>query len=374
MTNLAKDNTKMRVFAHVAYGFGACRWNTKFRAGKLAGVNEPYAYGYHRASQHGCDVVYSTDHPEYAPVRYFRLLLRVLLKFDLLHAWRNRRGIFGADVVWTHTESQHAAILLLFLILPSERRPKLIAQSVWLFDRWSEMPFPNRWLFRILLSRADILTVLSSENLQCARELFPNVRSELVLFGIRADEKSEPRHGAVRRPIRVISLGNDEHRDWTTLISAAKSDPDIDLRIASHNAPRNIHATFGNIAVVRLETYAETISLYGWADIMVVSLKPNLHVSGITVIQEAALLGVPVICSDIPGLRDYFSDNEVIYIHPGKPEAIRQAIRETADNDDVRYNIALRAQARMGSPGLSAQSYVARHVEISRELLIGKKR
>lgn len=367
--NLTNDREKMQVFVHLAYGFGARRWNANFRAGRLAGINEPYAYGYHRANQHGCQVVYSEDHLECAPMRYFRLCLRVLLKFDLVHAWRNRRGICSADVVWTHTESQHAAILLLFLMMRGERRPKLIAQSVWLFDRWSKMNVANRWIFRKLLAHADILTVLSSANLQRARELFPKIRSELVLFGIRPDEKSEPRQGPVRRPIRVISLGNDEHRDWTTLISAAKVHSDIELRIASRNVPRNLYVNSRNISISYLNSYEDIIKLYSWADVMVISLKPNLHVSGITVLQEAALLGVPAICSDISGLRDYFSDEEVVYIRPGDPNVIIQAIRAIAENDDLRYTIAKRAQARMGSSGLGSDSYVKRHVELSRDLV-----
>jgi hypothetical protein len=30
--------------------------------------------------------------------------LRRIVGFDLIHAWRNRKGLFAADIVWTHTE------------------------------------------------------------------------------------------------------------------------------------------------------------------------------------------------------------------------------------------------------------------------------
>src|SRR4051812_41059787 len=106
----------MKVFVHLAHGFGARSWNEKFLKGQIIGINEPFAYGYHRASKYGCHVQYSEDKAENVLERYLRLGLRFLLKFDLVHAWRNRHGIYASDVVWTHTESQHAAILLLFLI------------------------------------------------------------------------------------------------------------------------------------------------------------------------------------------------------------------------------------------------------------------
>jgi hypothetical protein len=74
---------------------------------------------------------------------------------------------------------------------------KLIAQTIWLFDRWWKFPAPNRWLFGKLLFRADMLTIHSPDNLNIARQMFPEVRSELVLFGIRAEEKIAPTNAAI---------------------------------------------------------------------------------------------------------------------------------------------------------------------------------
>jgi glycosyltransferase involved in cell wall biosynthesis len=101
----------------------------------------------------------------------------------------------------------------------------------------------------------------------------------------------------------------------------------------------------------------------------VLAIKPNLHASGITVLEEAALLGVPMICSDAGGLRAYFSDSEVRFVPPQDVTALKAAIRELAADPDARLALAEKAQARMGSTGLSSESYVRRHVEISRDLL-----
>jgi glycosyltransferase involved in cell wall biosynthesis len=109
--------------------------------------------------------------------------------------------------------------------------------------------------------------------------------------------------------------------------------------------------------------------LYDWADIVVVSLKPNLHASGITVVQEAALRGVPVICSDAGGLRAYFSDREVCFVPAQDKAALRQAIEELAADRERRLALAECAQARMGPAGLSSRAYARRHAEISRELM-----
>ncbi len=39
---------------------------------------------------------------------------------------------------------------------------------------------------------------------------------------------------------------------------------------------------------------------------MVVPLKPNKHASGITVMEEAALHGLPMVVTDTGGLKAYF--------------------------------------------------------------------
>ncbi len=124
-----------------------------------------------------------------------------------------------------------------------------------------------------------------------------------------------------------------------------------------------------NAEIVKLRSNDELMALYGWADIIVVSLKPNLHASGITVIQEAALRGVPVICSDVGGLRAYFSDQEVFFVPAQDAGALRRSIDDVAVDQKKRFSLAECAQARMGPTGLSSLAYVQRHVQISKELL-----
>lgn len=367
--NSNKRNGELSIFVHLAYGYGGRNWNERYRKGKIRGINEPFAYGYHRAAADGCRVTYSEDRAEGGLARLVRLGLRYLLKFDFVHAWRNRAGICAADVVWTHTESQHAAILLLWRLLRPSPRPRLIAQSVWLFDRWHRFPRLNRWLFAKLLEQADLLTVLSPENLRMARTLFPAIRSELVLYGIRAEERRPPRSRPFHAPIRLLSLGNDEHRDWATLIAAVKELEDCELRIASDQVAPRLLAGARNVTLVRPGGNAELLQLYDWADAVILALKPNLHASGITVLQEAVLLAVPAMCSDIPGLRAYFSADEITYMPPGDATAIRCAIRDLAADAEGRDARVRRAQARMGPDGLSSQSYVERHVALSRDLV-----
>jgi glycosyltransferase involved in cell wall biosynthesis len=359
----------IQVFVHLAYGFGVQSWERRWKDGKILGLNEPKPYGYYRAETMGCSVSYSEYREESLAEKLLRLVLRVVLGFDLVHAWRNFEAMKDADVIWTHTESQFLAILMLFRMKRIVRRPKLIAQSVWLFDHWSRFVAPQRWLFSSLIRQADVLTVLSPKNLAVAKRLFPKIRSELVLFGITTDTKVEPVLRPVQGTLNIISLGNDVHRDWDLLIEAVASEPAWVLKIASQKVKPSAIAHAQNIEVTSLKTNDELFALYRWADLLVLAIKPNLHASGITVLEEAALLGVPIICSDAGGLRAYFSDPEIRFVPPQDVTALTNAIRQLAADPDARLALAEKAQARMGSSGLSSESYVRRHVEISRELL-----
>jgi glycosyltransferase involved in cell wall biosynthesis len=360
----------IRVFAHLAYGYDGTSWNRKWKNGKIFGINEPFPYGYYRATEMGCSVVYSQDLTETVVGKFFRLGLRALLGFDLVHAWRNFAGMRQADVIWTHTESQFLGILMLFRLKSRAPRPKLIAQSIWLFDHWMQCSRPRRWLFSQLIQQADILTFHSPENLSVAKRLFPDVPSELVLFGIAAETKIAPSTRPPRRELNIISLGNDVHRDWKLLADAISGQQHWFLKIASRTIDPSVMARAGHhIELVSPQANEELLALYKWADLLVLAIEPNLHASGITVIQEAALLGVPVVCSDCGGLRAYFSDDEVRFVPPQNAAALREAIQALADRPDLRFAMAQKAQNRMGPHGLSSESFVRRHVELSRDLL-----
>ncbi len=363
------DTRLIRVFVHLSVPYGAKRWQDSFKNGKLIGINDRLPYGYYRAAEDGCQIVYSEDKKENRLDRSFRLWMKSIFGVDIVHAWRNRKGIYDSDIVWTHTELQYIAVLILFQILFWKSRPKLIAQSVWLYDRWQDLGLMNRWVFSRLIAKADILTVLSPENLKVARTLFPHIRSEFIPFGINVDELAPLKKEKIHHPVRILSIGNDPHRDWQILIQSVKDLPDCHLKIASWKLNKEVLKDYNNIELLHISTGSKLLSAYEWADIILLTIKPNLHASGITVLQEAAVLGIAAICSDIGGLKAYFSDEEVYFIPHGDASEIQKAIATLAADDQLRWRLAARAQARMRPGDLSSRSYARRHAELSRELL-----
>ncbi len=180
----------LKVFVHLAADKDAEAWAEAFHSRKLVGINDETPYGYGRASRMGCTVEFSRTSREWLPTKVLRLGLRVLTGFDVIHALRQRRAMLAADVVWTHTESQYLAVAAVVAL--AKQRPKILGQSVWLFDRWNSLTPLHKTLYRRLIQSVDVLTVHSTKNLAVARALFPTKSVQLVPFGIPAEEMTAP--------------------------------------------------------------------------------------------------------------------------------------------------------------------------------------
>ena len=119
-----------QVHVHLFYGADPRRYRKGENIGSL--------YGYHHAESAEFALDYAQDASESTPMRFMRRGLKAAFGFDFIHAWRNRRAILQSDVIWTHTEQEHLAVALVLLMNAKKggARPLLLAQSVWLLDRW----------------------------------------------------------------------------------------------------------------------------------------------------------------------------------------------------------------------------------------------
>ena len=362
------NQSPMKVFVHLAHGFGRTAWKSRFDQGEIIGINHDDPYGYQQANAMGCVLQQSEDMPEWRLGRLIRLGGRAFFVFDLVHAWRNRRGILHADVVWTHTESQSLAILLL-LKRQKGTKPKLIAQTVWLMDAWDTYAGLRRQFYLSLLRGADLLTFLSPPAMRKAQHLLPAKRTAFLLYGIRTDQALEVLDRPVHTPARLLMLGNDRHRDWPTFITAVKNDARYTAK-AITRAPLTEHLQgVGNVVQEVPTSNEELFALFRWADIVVICLTENLHASGITVVEEAVLCGLPVICTHVGGIESYFTEDEITYVPVGDPEAVRQAVQQLAADAALREGKVRRALSRMKTGNINSRSYVAQHVALSQELL-----
>lgn len=352
-----------QVHVHLFYGADP----RHYRKGEDIGC----LYGYHHAQSDEFALNYAQDAVESRPVRFVRRALKAALGFDFIHTWRNRRAILEADAVWTHTEQEHLAVSLLLLMNARRRghRPLLLAQSVWLLDRWPGYGALRRALYRKLLSRADLLTTLATENAALCRRYFGR-DARHVYYGLNTQDfpPTVPSRWEPHAPLRVAAIGNDRDRDWSTLGAALGNDPRFAVRIATRRRiPASVHAP--NVEIVRVSGIKEQHALYDWADLIVVPLRPNTHASGITVMLEAAALGKPMVVTRVGALDDYFDDAAVAYVEPFDPAQLRDAMTALMSDPSRALQQARAACGQLRERDLTTQHFARQHVQLTREML-----
>ena len=352
-----------QVHVHLFYGADPRRYRKGENIGSL--------YGYHHAESAEFALNYAQDASENTPVRFARRALKAALGFDFIHAWRNRRAILQSDVIWTHTEQEHLAVALVLLMSAKKggARPLLLAQSVWLLDRWPGYGALRRAIYKRLLKRADLLTTLASENAALCGEYFGR-EARHVLYGLNTGDfpLRPPSEWTPHTPVRVAAIGNDRDRDWTTLVSALGNDARYEVRIATRRRmPASARAD--NVEIVRVSGIKQQHALYDWADIIVVPLRPNTHASGITVMLEAAALGKPMIATKVGALEDYFDEKAASYVEPFNAQQLRDAANALVADPARALEQAREACEQLRTRDLTTQHFARQHAQLTREML-----
>lgn len=344
-------------------------WRRRWRAGM---VPDETPYGYHHAEKEGFKLSWSG---KLVPARGLAALpfkvCRRLLGFDVEHAWRHRKALFDADtdVIWTHTEREFLPVALLSMVLML-RCPPMIAQIVWLADEWPRLSSFRQKIWRTLLRRVSVVTCHSPDNQRfLASQLgVDNVR--LVEFGIApelyAPEPPDIKPLSGARPVRVLVMGNDRHRDWQTLSKALGGQTGVDVFIASATYPDHLLA--GNM-VRQVCDFPAVRKRLLWCDVVVVPVVSNIHVSGLTVTLEAVACGKPVVVTDTGGMTHYFGPEAVWLVPVGDAGALRAQVMNAATDVVQAQAKVVAARARFVAMRLDTQGYARRHVEISKALL-----
>ena len=352
-----------QVHVHLFYGADPRRYRKGENIGSL--------YGYHHAESAEFALNYAQDASESTPMRFMRRGLKAAFGFDFIHAWRNRRAILQSDVIWTHTEQEHLAVALVLLMNAKKggARPLLLAQSVWLLDRWPGYGALRRAIYKRLLKRADLLTTLASENAALCREYFGR-EARHVLYGLNTNDfpLRLPSEWKPHTPVRVAAIGNDRDRDWTTLVGALGNDSHYQVRIATRRRmPASARAD--NVEIVRVSGIKQQHALYDWADIIVVPLRPNTHASGITVMLEAGALGKPMIATKVGALEDYFDEKAASYVEPFNVQQLRDAANALAADPARALEQAREACEQLRTRDLTTQHFARQHAQLTREML-----
>jgi len=348
------------IYVHLPHGLDPDSWEARYARGTAPDASP---YGFHRARELGYRITFSKDRDGPVENAWRVLTMRLCLSIDIWHAFRNRRAMREADAIWTILDSEGLAVAALMRAGVVARKP-LVGNIVWLFDRWKRFGRLRRSTYRSLVGAFKVLTVHSAGCLPVARAAFPDVRVELVYFGVNVDRLSpRPRDADIDEdPLRIVALGYDPTRDWRTFLEAFGNDPRFAVTLVARHVRASEVAAYSNVALLHNPRHDALPPLYADATYVVVPMRPNIY-SGITVALEAVASGTAVICTRTGGVPTYFTDDEVCFVPDADATAMRDAA--LALSADARRRLVERAQRRFEATDYSTRGMMARYVALT---------
>jgi len=155
-----------------------------------------------------------------------------------------------------------------------------------------------------------------------------------------------------------------EFRDYPTFIEAVR-DLDVQAVVAAASPWSKRSDTTQdqkipeNVTVRRFSQF-ELRDVYAASRFLVMPLYQVNFQAGVTAILEAMAMGLPVICSQVPGQTDVIVAGETgIYVNPGDPTALKEAILQLLDQPELTARLGQNGQNRVMSE-MSLDCYVER--------------
>lgn len=212
------------------------------------------------------------------------------------------------------------------------------------------------WWYRRILRGTRVLSISRGEQEVLTHALGANVPVDYLPFGVdeRFWQPGEPGDDGY-----ILSVGNDQSRDYATLVAAWRSEYPP-LRIVTSlpvsGAPANIEIIRGDWRTQILSD-EEIRHLYRRARFVVLPIRETLQPSGQSACLQAMACGKAVVFSDIQGLWDrqlMVHGDTLLLARPGDPADLRQAI------DSLLASPALVAKL-----GQNARKVVAEHLNVT---------
>ncbi len=143
----------------------------------------------------------------------------------------------------------------------------------------------------------------------------------------------------------VLFAGNAQ-RDWRTILEAARALPAIPCSLVGgsrRNLEKHLQAMrrswLPNLTQVDLVPADEFVEAVRGARVVVVSLVGGEQDAGHTTISLAHRLGIPVVCTDVPGVAEYCDHRTAVMVNPGAPQELATAILQAWNDVALRERL-----------------------------------
>ncbi|WP_380165820.1 glycosyltransferase [Jannaschia sp. R86511] len=281
----------MRTWIELGASLDPSQWAARHRAGE---VPDASPYGLHRLQEHGHAVRFRPP-----PAGVAELPARVVRRGTGMQ-WTE--AVVGPPPVGTQlclAWDERAGVPRARL---SGRRTPVATGVIWLDEPGS---YPARPAAVAALRRCALVWTLAGPQVPALHALgVAPSRVAHLLFGVDT-EFFVAQDAAAADPDLLVSVGNDRHRDWSTLLAgfaeARRRRPGLRLEVVTRAAL----PPAPGVTTHRSLGHADLRQLYARASCVVLTTLPNGHVSGMTAALEAQASARPVVLSATPGSEDY---------------------------------------------------------------------
>jgi len=189
----------------------------------------------------------------------------------------------------------------------------------------------------------DHVVVFTQEQKSYFEQFLPTQKISVILHGIDADYYKPAAKPKNSRKLRCISVGS-WLRDYRSVIEVARILEiyvDIEFHIVSsdlgkYDLPKNVypHCRLDDVDLVRM---------YQESDVLFIPLR---DATANNVILEGIACGLPVVVSDLPGVKAYVPGDEAILVKDNSCEKFASALLDLHQNRKKLAEMALCARQR----------------------------
>jgi len=217
------------------------------------------------------------------------------------------------------------------------------------------------------LRHLDAVIVFSSAQMNFFTELLGYGRVFYIPHGVDVDY-FQPTTEAKQNHAELRCLFVGQHlRDFETLATAARH---LESTVAKVRflivTPKHRHHHFhglGNVELYSAISDAALLTLYQQSDLFVF---PLLDTTANCAVQEAMACGLPIVATDLAGIRDYVDESCALLTPRGDAQALVDAILNLHESQDLR--IRMGTASRTKALDCRLESVAAQTMEVYRQL------
>lgn len=196
-------------------------------------------------------------------------------------------------------------------------------------------------VWKIALKKIDRIFVQSTAEIDYYSKIFKESKKKFIFIPVAVPE-GESFVGP--SPAGYLFSAGRTNRDFPLLLKVVSSLNIPTIIVAGKNEKITLKSTPSNVKVyfdIPKEDYSRLLSN---SHLVIITLKDGISSRGQIALLEAMALGKPLICTDVPGIRDYLIDGiNGFLVPPGDPLALKNKITYLYHNLPVLNTIGRKA-------------------------------